>query len=263
EQELGSERRRLSGEVEEAERQLRTEREERERVMQDAYGRLKEIESRAQVAEQRAADAERLAQLKYEEAERERRLREVLERVSAAEDRAKEAERRASAAESAAAGTVRTAADARTEIPERPPKKASDSDLFEAVPPPEAAREPEPLAPAEPEPKEGEEKGGGILGRTVGAILGVGAADEKGADENGEEEKAEVGKGDEPEESDLIELNRASFEQLRDLGFSVTQATRVITYRERQDGFSSLDDLDDVPGMPRPFLKDVKKTRGL
>jgi DNA uptake protein ComE-like DNA-binding protein len=32
----------------------------------------------------------------------------------------------------------------------------------------------------------------------------------------------------------------------------------VITYREREDGFSSLDDLDHVPGMARPFLKEVK-----
>jgi DNA uptake protein ComE-like DNA-binding protein len=37
----------------------------------------------------------------------------------------------------------------------------------------------------------------------------------------------------------------------------VTQATRVITYRERQDGFDSLDDLGAVPGMPRQFLREV------
>jgi DNA uptake protein ComE-like DNA-binding protein len=32
----------------------------------------------------------------------------------------------------------------------------------------------------------------------------------------------------------------------------------VITYRERQDGFRSIDDLADVPGMPRTFLREVK-----
>ena len=32
----------------------------------------------------------------------------------------------------------------------------------------------------------------------------------------------------------------------------------MITYRERQQGFKSLDDLADVPGMPRQFLRDVK-----
>ena len=32
----------------------------------------------------------------------------------------------------------------------------------------------------------------------------------------------------------------------------------MLTYRERQDGFSSLDDLANVPGMPRQFLNEVK-----
>jgi DNA uptake protein ComE-like DNA-binding protein len=49
-----------------------------------------------------------------------------------------------------------------------------------------------------------------------------------------------------------------TFEQLRGLGLSVTQATRVIAYRERKDGFSSLDDLDDLPGMPKDLLDDLK-----
>ena len=54
----------------------------------------------------------------------------------------------------------------------------------------------------------------------------------------------------EPVSGETIDVNRATFEDLRDLGFSVTQATRVITYRERQSGFDSLDDLAAVPGMP-------------
>ena len=32
----------------------------------------------------------------------------------------------------------------------------------------------------------------------------------------------------------------------------------MITYRQRADGFNSLDDLDDVPGMPGEFLNAVK-----
>ena len=138
----------------------------------------------------------------------------------------------------------------------------------------------------EPERGEEEERGGsGILGRTVGAILGVGPSREAGeADENAEEpgdrvaagepekeasagensDEAKEERADEPatataaDHGDRIDLNRASFEELRDVGFSVTQATRVITYRERQDGFSSIDDLADVPGMPRTFLREVK-----
>jgi DNA uptake protein ComE-like DNA-binding protein len=53
-------------------------------------------------------------------------------------------------------------------------------------------------------------------------------------------------------------LNDATFEQLRSLGMSVTQATRVIAYRERQDGFDSIDDLDSVPGFPRKLRSELK-----
>ena len=86
-------------------------------------------------------------------------------------------------------------------------------------------------------PADREEEGGGILGRTVGAILGVGPGDESTADQ--------------------INLNEAKFEELRELGMSVTQATRVITYRERHNGFDSLDELAAVPGLPRELLNDV------
>jgi DNA uptake protein ComE-like DNA-binding protein len=110
----------------------------------------------------------------------------------------------------------------------------------------------------------------------VGAILGVGAGQEEDeeADEEAEseadaedtkaEEEPEPAEKDEPAQApeadagDRTNLNQATFEQLRDVGFSVTQATRVITYRERQNGFESLDDLANVPGMPSEFLRDVK-----
>ena len=40
---------------------------------------------------------------------------------------------------------------------------------------------------------------------------------------------------------------------------SVTQATRVIAYRERQDGFGSVDDLETVPGISKKFLSEVRE----
>ncbi|MDX6617123.1 MAG: Helix-hairpin-helix motif, partial [Solirubrobacterales bacterium] len=88
--------------------------------------------------------------------------------------------------------------------------------------------------------EKGEEKGGrrGILGRL------------RGGEREGEEAAEDTG---------LVNVNDASFEQLREIGFSVTQATRVITYREREQGFDSVDDLDVVPGMPKSFLNEVKK----
>ena len=52
-----------------------------------------------------------------------------------------------------------------------------------------------------------------------------------------------------------LDLNTASFEQLRGLGLSVTQSARLIAYRDVNDGFDSLDELDKIPGLP-------KETRG-
>jgi competence protein ComEA len=56
-----------------------------------------------------------------------------------------------------------------------------------------------------------------------------------------------------------ISLNAATFEQLREHGLSVTQATRVLAYRERLGGYNSVDDLDEVPGFPGDFLEDFKR----
>jgi DNA uptake protein ComE-like DNA-binding protein len=55
-------------------------------------------------------------------------------------------------------------------------------------------------------------------------------------------------------------VNDVSFEQLRELGLSVTQSARVIAYRETRGGFDSLDELDEIPGLPkdaRGTLKDL------
>ncbi|MGH2956488.1 MAG: ComEA family DNA-binding protein, partial [Solirubrobacterales bacterium] len=158
--------------------------------------------------------------------------------------------------------------------PAPPPSPESGTEaLFkpEPSPPAETAEEPEAPAPAEekadrpaeapeekadrpaeaPEEKREEDSEedakSGILGRTVGAILG-GRSGEEGE-----------GKPVEPvSEAEKTKLNEASFEELRELGFSVTQATRLLTYRERQGGFDSLDDLDSVPGIPDDLLNEIK-----
>jgi DNA uptake protein ComE-like DNA-binding protein len=52
-----------------------------------------------------------------------------------------------------------------------------------------------------------------------------------------------------------LDVNKASFEQFREIGMSVTQATRVIAYRERHDGFDSVDDLNAVPGMSKKLTQ--------
>ncbi len=55
-----------------------------------------------------------------------------------------------------------------------------------------------------------------------------------------------------------LDLNKATFEELRGLGMSLTQATRVIAYREREGPFSSPDDLARVPGISKKFLIGIK-----
>jgi DNA uptake protein ComE-like DNA-binding protein len=45
-----------------------------------------------------------------------------------------------------------------------------------------------------------------------------------------------------------LDLNNATFDQLRGLGLSVTQTSRLISYRE-SDGFTSVDDLEQIPGL--------------
>jgi len=61
-----------------------------------------------------------------------------------------------------------------------------------------------------------------------------------------------------PAPEGALSLSEASFDELRDAGLSVTQAKRVIRYREENDGFSDVNELDRVPGFPRTFLDYLK-----
>jgi DNA uptake protein ComE-like DNA-binding protein len=56
----------------------------------------------------------------------------------------------------------------------------------------------------------------------------------------------------------VASLSSAGFDELRALGMTVTQAKRLLAYRERLDGFDSLEDLDRVPGFPNSFLAQIK-----
>lgn len=56
-----------------------------------------------------------------------------------------------------------------------------------------------------------------------------------------------------------LNLQSASFEDLRRLGMSATQALRVLNHREKLGGFDSLDDLDQVPGFPKAFRDKLKE----
>jgi competence protein ComEA len=63
--------------------------------------------------------------------------------------------------------------------------------------------------------------------------------------------------------SALPDLNAMTFEDLRELGLSVTQTKRLLAQREQRGGFKSLDELDAVPGFPRDVLEDLRRATSL
>jgi DNA uptake protein ComE-like DNA-binding protein len=54
-----------------------------------------------------------------------------------------------------------------------------------------------------------------------------------------------------------VNLNEANFEVLRSLGCSVTQTARILAARKVRGGFSSPDELSDVPGLPVEFRAEL------
>jgi DNA uptake protein ComE-like DNA-binding protein len=55
-----------------------------------------------------------------------------------------------------------------------------------------------------------------------------------------------------------LDLNTATFEQLRVAGFSLTQSARLIAYRDARDGFDSVEELAEVPGFSPDVLGDLR-----
>jgi DNA uptake protein ComE-like DNA-binding protein len=77
-------------------------------------------------------------------------------------------------------------------------------------------------------------------------------------------EEEVAGRDSEPPEApeaaarNRVSLSSATFEDLRALGLSVTQATRLLIRREKQGGFESVDDLDELPGFPSSLRAELK-----
>src|SRR4051794_26890404 len=69
---------------------------------------------------------------------------------------------------------------------------------------------------------------------------------------------ANPGEGTADDGATLV-LNTASFEALRAVGLSVTQAARVIGQREQHGGFESVDDVDAIVGIPRTVKQTLKQ----
>jgi competence protein ComEA len=56
-----------------------------------------------------------------------------------------------------------------------------------------------------------------------------------------------------------LDLNSATFEELRGLGLSVTLSARLIAYRDVRGGFESLDELNEIPGLSKKTLGEIRE----
>ena len=120
--------------------------------------------------------------------------------------------------------------------------------------PPAALAPQEPAAPvesAEPEP-EPEPKPRSTPRRRRSSSKSKADSDDKDPEPASEETQIV------PAPGGPVDLSSATFDDLRGLGLSVTQAKRVLDFRERLGGFDSVDDLDYVPGLPKSLLVELK-----
>lgn len=258
----------LANELKATEDRLAQSQERTAEALTRAAKRLQEIEARAAEAEARAARAERLSRLKAEEVDRAERLRELLDRIADAEQRASDAEGRAR-------DTVVQIGDPLAEIdpdsifetkpghiPVLDDSLADDEPLSEA---PDSDYDLPSVAdadldvaedPAAPNPR--------AYGDPTGAALDQLERSEIDADAAAEAEEPSpaptVGSNDGPPSSNgaAVNINTASYEDLRGAGLSVTQTGRMLAFRERAGRFNSVDELEDVPGFPKEFLTEVK-----
>jgi DNA uptake protein ComE-like DNA-binding protein len=212
-----------------------------EERLAEAARRADRAEERAALAEKRLIAAGRAADERLERvAEAQRELEEATERAKRGDEveptsiaaMAAEAESLASDSEAA------TAAEPELEPPSwvavEPKRVARSGPEAET----EAEAEPEPVAKSQPEPEP-----------------------ETQAEPEPEPPRrsAPAVEPDPAPAEGMVSLSLAEFKELRELGMSVTQAKRVIRYREERNGFRTLDELDQVPGFPRTFLSGVKE----
>jgi competence protein ComEA len=64
--------------------------------------------------------------------------------------------------------------------------------------------------------------------------------------------------GEDHDPAGKVSLSEASLEALRAAGMSITQARRVLMFREAHGGFESIDQLDELPGFPASQLAAIK-----
>src|SRR5207244_4497004 len=65
--------------------------------------------------------------------------------------------------------------------------------------------------------------------------------------------------GPPPDPEGRLNLNEATYDDLRRLKLSVTQTNRVLEYRDHSGPFESLDELDKIVGFPHAVLTELKR----
>ncbi len=207
---------------------------------------IEELDGRAQAA------TERLAELEAADAKRVRRFEAEVRKISAEAT----AELRATLEETTAALERRERADqAAAADAAAPGVEDADPDRLERL-----EAELRELAEVRAEERAQIEA---ILEELQG--LHVGEARRRGQQqarpeprEAGSDDSLHVGEA-RPPAGGPLDLNAASFEQLRGLGVSVTQASRVIAARDSAGGYGSLDELDRLSGFSPEQLAALKR----
>jgi len=225
---------RLAKELRAREEELEQERLAKAELIERNDSRLKEIEAQAQAAAERVSAAER-------------QLREETERLRA----------------DAEARIARKTEEARREIEEEAGQRAVESERRAL-----AAEEQLETIQADAKKRSSEMRAAAAdwlrgraeaLRREGEARARAGAAEKTARDTAiSETHQWTAGALQEAPTEKKLSLSTASFEELRAVGLSVTQTQRVIEYREKNDRFNSLDELDSVPGFERSLLVELK-----
>jgi competence ComEA-like helix-hairpin-helix protein len=242
--------RRAKEEMEALRSELERVRGSRDREIEKAEGRAQRAEAKVTAAEEARVDAEVATKaaaadwLRGQTRALEQKAEQQAERSIAGREHELGTELEEAARALKAVEHELREAESRAESAERKLGEASEDDLRRA----REERE-EVLESGQTEPAPGV----GWLRRTVEARRTRRA---ERAAQRGKDAKAKKAK---PRRSGpAVDVNKATFEEFRELGMSVTQATRLIAYRERLDGFDSVEDIETVPGIPKALFAEIK-----
>ena len=249
---------RLAKELRAREEELEQERLAKAELIERNDSRLKEIEAQAQGAAERVGTAERQLREETErlradaEARIARKTEEARREIEEeAGQRAVESERRALAAEEQLEAIQTDATKRSSEM------RAAAADWLRGRA--EALRQEGEARAREKIERERELRQRDVEERIGEVTEGAGAAEKTPRDTAiSETHEWTAGALQEAPTEKKLSLSTASFEELRAVGLSVTQTQRVIEYRETNDGFNSLDELDSVPGFERSLLVELK-----